>query len=115
MPNLQTLQNSLHIRQVVDEIRENDVIELFAARKFSGVGDLEFELGMALAGEVDYRRAEIDAHAAGGFRGGEKVAEAAADFEHAQSGRDEEREIFAKQLLVITIVFPQTWEAARCS
>jgi hypothetical protein len=63
---------------------------------------------MALAGEVDYRRAEIDAHAAGGFQRGEKIAETAPHFQHTQSGRDKKGEIFTKQLLVITIVFPRT-------
>ena len=105
---LQPFQNGLDIGQVIDEIGEEDVIEFFGAGKFGGVSDLEFELGMALAGKLDHRRAEIDAHAAGRFDGGEKIAEAATHFEDAQSGRDEKGEIFAKQLLVITIVFPRT-------
>ncbi len=105
---MQPLENALDIGQVVDEVGEEDVIKLFGAGKFGGVGDLKFKLGMALAGEVDYRRAEIDAHAAGRFERGEKIAQAAPHFQHAQSGRDEEREIIAQQLLVITIVFPGT-------
>jgi hypothetical protein len=96
----QFLQDGLHIRQVVHQIRQDDVVEGFAAGEVERVSDAEFELRMALLGELDHRGAEVHPDAAGGLHGGEGVAEAAADFEHALAGRDEEGEVAVEQRVV---------------
>ena len=53
---LEAFEHRLDIDQIVHQVRENNVIKGLGRRKFSGVRDLKFELGMALAGQLDHRR-----------------------------------------------------------
>src|SRR3954453_17597769 len=105
---LQLFQHCLNVREVVDQIRKQDVIEFFLSGKFKGIGNLELKAGVAAAGELNHFRAEVDAHAPGGSKRGEQIAQAAADLKHAQTGRDEKSEMVSEKPLVIAIGFPRT-------
>ena len=105
---LQPFQHRLDIRQIVDEVRENDVIEFFFREKFGGVGSVKFQAGMPRARQLNHRGTEINSHAMRGFDGGQQIADAAADFQHAQARRNEKGEIIPQELLIIAVSFPDS-------
>ena len=103
---LQPLEHRLHVRQVVHQIGQEDVIEFLGDGEFSRIGHLEIQFRMALAGQRDHRRAEVHAHAARRFDRRQQIAEAAAHLQHPQSRRHPEGIMLAQQLLVVAAGFP---------
>ena len=112
---LQPLQHGLDVRQVVDEIGQNDVIELFGRRKLQRIRPLKFQLRVTLPGELDHFRAEIHPHTAARFHGCQQISQPAPDFEHAQSRWHEKTEIFAQRPLGNNVRFPRARKGARWS
>jgi len=60
---------------------------------------------MTLARQVNDRGAEIDTDAAGGPDGGQKIAQAATEFQDAQTGRDQKAEVTFQQQMIMTFRF----------
>ena len=90
---VQSSQQCLHVGQVIDQVGQQNAIEPFVAGKLLGVGRDELQLRMALARQVDDRRAEIHADAAGGANCGQEIAQAAAEFQDTQARREQETEV----------------------
>src|SRR2546428_2796869 len=67
---------------------------------------------MALTGEVDDRRAEINPHAVGRPRGGEQVADAATDLQDAPVRRNQKRVMPLQQLMIETLAFAEAQSSA---
>ena len=62
------LKDTLHIPQIVDQVRQDDDIELFIQpRKIMGIGNDESKVRMKLPGAADHLFGKINAYTAGGF------------------------------------------------
>ncbi len=88
---LQSGQKSLHVPDVVKQIRQDDDVERAGQlREVVRVSRHELQIGVTLACLRDHFRREVDAHALRRFERGQQIAFGAAQFEHAQPRRYEE-------------------------
>ena len=86
-------QQGLHVGQIIDQVGQENVVVLFLGGKLLSVGGMELQVRMTLTRQVNNRGAEIDTDAAGGPDGGQKIAQAATEFQDAQTGRDQKAEV----------------------
>ena len=105
---LEARQQSLHIREVIDEVGEQNVVERFFRGEFEGIGELELEFGVALAREIKDRGAEIDAHSTRRPDRRQQIAEAAADLQHPPVRGNQKRVMPLEQLMIKAPAFAQT-------
>jgi hypothetical protein len=68
---------------------------------------------MPLFRQSNRGRTEIDTDAARRFDGGEQITEAATEFQHAQTGRHQERKVFFQQPMIKSVRFRWTIGGAR--
>ena len=80
---MQATEQCLHVGQIINEVGQQNVIELFIARKLQCVGCVELQFRMTPARQVDDRRAEIHADAARRPDCSQKVAQTAAELQDA--------------------------------
>ena len=99
-------QQGLHVGQIIDQVGQENVVVLFLGGKLVSVGDTELQFRMTLARQVNDRRAEIDTDAAGGPDGGQKIAQAATEFQDAQTGRNQKAEVTFQQQMIMTFLRP---------
>src|SRR5206468_5879226 len=97
---LNAFEKGLHVRQIVNKVRKDDVIERLVAPERRRVGLVEFQFRVSFAGQRERRRAEIHPYAAGRLDGRQQVANAATQFEHALAGWDDEGKVFFEQAMV---------------
>ena len=71
-------QHGLDVVQIVYQVREQNVVKLLVELELQRVGGLKFQFRMPPARVLHHGGAEIDAHAARGFYGRQKIARAAA-------------------------------------
>ena len=79
---LQMPEHRLDVRQIVDQIREQEVIERLLRAKFARLRRVKLEPRVPSARLVDHALAEIDAHTRRGFHRGQEIPQAAAQLEH---------------------------------
>ena len=103
---MQATEQCLHVGQIINEVGQQNVIELFIARKLQCVGCVELQFRMTPARQVDDRRAEIHADTARGADCGQEIAETATEFEDALIGRHQKAEVAFQQLMIVTLPLP---------
>ena len=98
----EAIEGALDVVEVADDVGEEDRVErALGERVVLDVGDVELDAGVALLGELDHARRDVDAHAARAREARDEVAEAAAHLEDARAWHDERADEAAQLLLVV--------------
>ena len=102
------LQKSLHVRQVIHQIGDNDVIEGLVRLPFGGLRNVELQIVMSFPSHLDHRQTEINPHASRRLDRRQQISQAAADFEHLHPGRNKEPGVIFNKSVIITSALLRT-------
>jgi len=86
-----------------NEIRQDHVVERLVEHDLLRSADVELELRMARARELDHAWAHVYAHAAVGVKGGQEITAAGAELEHRSALGHEEPERGFEQPVIRTV------------
>ena len=98
-------KDGLDIREIVYQVREEDVVERFGRGETLRVGKVKLQVGVPLTSQREHFLAKIDSHAACWFHRGQEVAQTAAQLKDPPAGRNEEGVIPLEELVIPTPTF----------
>ena len=105
-------EQCLHVGQIIHQIGQQDIIELFAGRKLLGFGFLKLQFRMTPARELDHGGTEIDARAACRLYRGQQVTQAAAQLQDAHPRGHHKGAVVPQQFVVIPLALAGTESGA---